>query len=210
MNQPDIRTSCSFVGNPGSSAIILAGGRSSRMKADKSLLSVSGTPLIQVVAQNIQPYFQEIIISAKSREPFAFLPYRVAVDQQPGQGPLMGILCGLEASLTSVNFVIACDIPQIDGDFLRHMMSFANEYEIVVPVSGTDHYEPILAFYNKILVGRINELLHRNRRKIIELFPLAKVKYVPFEKETWYYNLNTLEDYENYVQLRNDVNHVGG
>jgi molybdenum cofactor guanylyltransferase len=185
------------------SAVILAGGKSTRMKEDKALLDISGVPLIRAVARNIESYFREIIISAYSKETYGFLPYRIVVDKEPGQGPLMGILCGLEASSNPVNFVIACDIPEIDTSFLREMIPFTDDYEIVVPVSGknNDNFEPLFAFYNKSLIPRIENLLNRRIRKIIELFALAKVKYIPFEgdKKGWYHNLNTASDYKNYL-----------
>ena len=51
-------------------AIILAGGRSARMNEIKALLPLSDVRLIERIAQNIDPYFEEILISAHSRETF--------------------------------------------------------------------------------------------------------------------------------------------
>jgi molybdopterin-guanine dinucleotide biosynthesis protein A len=181
------------------SAIILAGGKSARMKENKALLPIQGVPLIQRISQNLENYFQEIIISAQSGQLFDFLPYRLVVDEQPDQGPLMGIFCGLEASANPVNFLIACDIPEIDIPFLLRMMAYANQYEIVVPMTGEDKYEPLFAFYNKSVIPRIKDLLKQQTRKINKLFPLAQVKYIPLENTGWYYNLNSSEDYRRYV-----------
>jgi molybdopterin-guanine dinucleotide biosynthesis protein A len=181
------------------SAIILAGGKSARMKENKALMPIQGVPLIQRISQNLENYFQEIIISAQSMELFDFLPYRVVVDEQPDQGPLMGILCGLEASANPINFVIACDIPEINIPFLHRMMVYTNQYEIVVPVSGEDKYEPLFAFYNKSVIHRIKNHLKQQLRQINKLFPLAQVKYIPLENTGWYYNLNSSEDYRRYM-----------
>ena len=183
------------------SAIILAGGKSSRMNEDKALIPISGVPLVQSVARQMETYFQEVIVSVHSLEPFRFLPYPLVPDKYPGQGPFMGILCGLEASSHDVNFVIACDIPEIDFEFIHYMQSFTDEYEIVVPVSGEDHYEPLFAFYNKSLLPRIEDLLFKQKkRKILEIFPIAKVKYIPFHGEGWYHNLNTESDLKLYLK----------
>lgn len=184
------------------SAIILAGGKSARMKENKALLPIQGVPLIQKIGRNLEHHFHEIIISAQSAELFDFLPYRVAVDEQPGQGPLMGVLCGLEASSNPINFVIACDIPEIDVPFLDRMISYTNQYEIVVPVSGEDKYEPLFAFYNKSVVPRIKDLLKQKIRQINKLFPLTKTKYIPLENIGWYYNLNSSEDFRRYIQSK--------
>jgi molybdopterin-guanine dinucleotide biosynthesis protein A len=187
------------------SAIILAGGRSRRMKEAKALLPVDGIPLIQVIARRIEPYFGEIIISAgdHSRESLAFLPYRIVLDKEPDRGPLMGILSGLEAARTPVNFVIACDIPEVDTEFLQRLMVHALDHEIVVPVSGENKYEPLFAFYHKDLAPRIQDLLDRGIGKIIELYSLARVKYIRMEGRGWYRNLNTRGDYREYLKTRN-------
>jgi molybdopterin-guanine dinucleotide biosynthesis protein A len=182
------------------SAIILAGGKSARMKENKAFLPIQGIPLIQRIGQNLEHHFQEIIISAQSLELFDFLPYRVVTDEQPDQGPLMGILGGLEASANPVNFLIACDIPEIDIPFLQEMMAYTNQFEIVVPMSGEDKYEPLFAFYNKSLIPRIKNLLNQHTRQVNKLFPLAQVKYIPLENTGWYYNLNSTEDYRRYVK----------
>jgi molybdopterin-guanine dinucleotide biosynthesis protein A len=182
------------------SAIILAGGKSARMKENKAFLPIQGIPLIQRIGQNLEHHFQEIIISAQSLELFDFLPYRVVTDEQPDQGPLMGILGGLEASANPVNFLIACDIPEIDIPFLQEMMAYTNQFEIVVPMSGEDKYEPLFAFYNKSLIPRIKNLLNQHTRQVNKLFPLTQVKYIPLENTGWYYNLNSTEDYQRYVK----------
>jgi len=66
------------------SAIILAGGKSKRMGGDKALLQVSGLRLIEKIARDIEPYFQEIIIitSINSVEMYRFLPFPVVTDKE--------------------------------------------------------------------------------------------------------------------------------
>ena len=183
----------------GASAIILAGGKSSRMKMDKALLPVSGIPLIEKVAGTIESYFDEIIISAQTEKMYEFLPYPVVADSRQGQGPLMGIYSGLKASSNQINFVVACDIPVVDITFIQHLKSFTNDYEIVVPVTGDGLYEPLFAFYHRNLIPRIEALLSQHIRKVIELYPLATVKEVTMENNNWYFNLNTEEDYQRFL-----------
>lgn len=184
------------------SAVILAGGRSLRMEEDKSLLMVSGLRLIEKITRDISPYFREIIISANSEtmDRYSFLPFRVVVDKEPGQGPLRGILTGLQTSAHPVNFVMACDIPEINVPFLQKMMTFTGQYDIVVPVTSEGIYEPLFAFYHRRLIPHIDTLLEMGVRKVIELFPLCRVKYIQMEARDWYYNLNTIEDYQRYIK----------
>lgn len=185
------------------SAIILAGGKSKRMNGNKALLPVlGGGTLIEKIAGNIEPYFNEILIVAQSREAFDFLSYRIIVDEEPNMGPLMGILSGLRASSNNVNFVIACDIPEINLTFLEEMISYTDKYSIVVPITGENKFEPLLAFYNKNLIARIEELIRQDQRKVRYIFSKCQTKYIPMENNGWYHNLNTVENYNDYVSIR--------
>lgn len=185
-------------------AIILAGGKSTRMgnTENKALLQITGTHLIEKITRTLEPHFKEIIISTttETASKYTFLPYRTAVDEEPDQGPLMGILTGLRASNRPVNFVMACDIPEIDLPFIQTMTAFTTQFDIVVPVTGKDKYEPLFAFYHRRVIPKIRELLNRRVRKAIELFTLCRVKYIPLGKNDWFYNLNTITDYERYVK----------
>lgn len=182
------------------SAIILAGGKSTRMNGNKALLPVCGLPLIEKIAKEINPYFGEVLIGVQSRQPFDFLSYRVVIDEKLNSGPLMGILSCLRASRNKINFVIACDIPEINFPFLEKMISFAKNYDIVVPFSGENKYEPLFALYNKILIPAIEGLLDQNLKKISRLFPKCRTKYLPMQNNGWFYNLNTMENYQEYLK----------
>lgn len=185
-------------------AIILAGGKSTRMKEaeDKALLEIAGTHLIEKITRSLEPHFNEIIISTTTEtiSNYSFLPYRIIEDKKTNQGPLMGILTGLQASNHPVNFVMACDIPEINLPFIQTMKTFTPQYDIVVPVTGKEKYEPLFALYHHRVIPKIEELLNRRIKKVIELFPLCRVKYIPLEKNNWFYNLNTFSDYERYVK----------
>jgi molybdopterin-guanine dinucleotide biosynthesis protein A len=185
------------------SAIILAGGKSARINENKALLPVSGITIIEKIINDIEPYFGEILISAQSRELFDFLPHRIVVDEKLNAGPLMGILSGLRASKNAVNFVIACDIPEVNFNFIEKLNSYTNEYDIVVPVSGKNKFEPLFAFYNKNLIAKIEELLIQKQNKISKLFQKCQTKYIPMENNEWYYNLNSIENYKIYLENMN-------
>jgi len=185
------------------SAIILAGGKSTRMKGNKALLPICGLTLIEKIARDIEPYFGEILIGTQSPELFNFLPYRVVGDEKLNAGPLMGILSCLRVSRNEINFVIACDIPEISLPFLGKMISFAKNYDIVIPYSGKNKLEPLFALYCKKLIPIIEKLLNQNARKISPLFQKCRTKYVPMQDTGWFYNLNNLENYQEYLKIQN-------
>jgi len=181
-------------------AIILAGGRSSRMGADKSLLPVDGQPIIERICERLAGRFDQILISANEPEKLAFLGLEVIPDRIPGQGPLMGIASALEASTSELNFVVACDIPRIHIGFVEEMLAEAETSgaDVVVPTTGSEEYEPLFAVYRKSALEAINKVLASGGRRISDIFAQCRVKYIKLTDKEWLRNLNTPAEYEEF------------
>jgi len=179
-------------------AIIMAGGSNSRIGCEKALLPVNGRPMIEHIYNQLRPYFEQIIISAGEPDKFNFIDARVVRDRVPGQGPLMGIASAMQASGNDLNFVIACDIPNINISFLKRLLRESKDFEAVIPVSGEDKYEPLFAVYREALLEAMNSTLAAGKRKIMQALEGRRVKYLPLDNPDWLRNLNTMDDYIEY------------
>ncbi len=179
-------------------AIILAGGSSGRMGADKSMLPIKTKPIIECICEQLRGSFEQILISANKADKLAFLGFEIVPDRQTGQGPLMGIASALEASENELNFVVACDIPDIDLTFVRRLLAEAKEADIVVPAADdNEKLEPLFAVYRKSALGAINEVLSSGGRKISDVFSRCNVRYIKVEAGQ-ITNLNTMDEYEQF------------
>jgi len=185
------------------SAIILAGGQSRRMQREKSLLPVNGRTLIESLIAQIGPFFSEIIVSAAAKDKFAFLNLPLVADEVPGQGPLMAIMSALRVSNHDINFVLACDIPFIHIPFLQKILSLAQTNDIVVPHYRDGKFEPLFAAYHRGIIPLIEKQVKKNDLKISRLFPLCRTKFVNMDKQKWFRNLNTFEEYHDYLRQKN-------
>ncbi len=182
-------------------AIILAGGKSSRMGYhDKSLLPVNDKPIISHIAKQLEGHFDEIIIGANDPGKYAFLARRIVPDLKKDKGPLMGICSCLKASQNEVNFITACDIPEMNLGLIQDMISLAGNADIVMPVKEGDKVEPLYAVYKKSVALKAENILKNNGRRITELFDHCKVKYVCLHNAQWYQNLNTKDAYLEYIK----------
>lgn len=179
-------------------AIIMAGGASRRMGTDKSLLQIGGRPIIQRTCEQLVTCFEQILISANDADKYAFLGFQIVPDKIPDQGPLMGIASALEVSANELNFVIACDIPQIELRNVRRVITEAvnSDADIIIPVTNEGKYEPLFAVYRRSLVRTINEVLSSGGRKISDVFESCKVKEVNLKGSL--VNLNTMPEYEKF------------
>jgi molybdopterin-guanine dinucleotide biosynthesis protein A len=175
------------------SAAILAGGRSSRMGRDKSLLPVNGTPLIHRIHEQLLDRFDDILISTNEPDKYACLGAGTVADLVPGNGPLMGIASAVQAARHERVFVTACDIPVIDLDTVVRMLVLARDFDCVIPLSSTG-YEPLFAVYRKSVVPAMREALAAGERRVSTVFPLVRTRFFPLGRAPWYRNLNTADD----------------
>lgn len=195
-----------MVGRKKATAIILAGGKSSRMGQDKALLPIGNIPLIQHIINQLQGHFDELIIGANNPQLYAFTGLKVVPDLERDKGPLMGIYSCLLASSNEVNFITAGDIPEMNIMLIHSMISLASDYDIVVPVTESGYYEPLFAIYQKRMHKKAQQLLNGNNRRIIDLINGANIKTVDFKGSAWLQNLNKKEDYLHYLKSRVDNN----
>ena len=184
-------------------AIIMAGGESTRMGADKSMLPVEGKPIIEHIYNQLKPNFNQILISSNDVSKYDFIDAKVVPDRLPGCGSLMGIASAMKISDNDLNFVIACDIPLIDFDLVRIMLRQCRRCDAVIPKTAKSHYEPLFAVYTKSILAAIEGALASGDNKIMNALSACKVKHIDLIEAGQLQNLNTMDDYEEFVNKNN-------
>lgn len=173
------------------------------MQWDKALLPAPEGTIIEHILNQLEEHFSEVLISVSSREKFTFLKRRLIVDEKPGEGPMMGIKTVLQASKNEKNFVIACDIPDIDFGFLQRLIREAEHSDIALPISPEGWQEPLFAVYAKAVLPEMEKLLDAGILSLLPLFERCVVQYVSIGENTWFKNLNTRKDYEDFLKQKN-------
>ena len=105
----------------GVAAIILAGGKSSRMGRPKALVTFGEQPLIAHLVRLLQQLFNKIIIVAAPEHELPDLQATVVRDELPFQGPVGGIYYGLRAAGEESAFVTSCDAPFLKRPIAKHI-----------------------------------------------------------------------------------------
>ena len=187
-------------------AMILAGGKSSRMGFDKQLLKIDERRLMDNLAQKLSKEFEEIIIVTNRPELYIGLSHIITMDILKDKGPLGGIHAGLVKSSSEYAFVVACDMPNINMEYVRFMKSKTKLDSMGCVTKFGKWIEPFSSFYSVEMIQHIEKYLATNRRSInglIDDFHITCIeekearKYSP----SWdmFLNLNTKEDLENYL-----------
>lgn len=189
-------------------AIILAGGKSSRMGFDKQFMEVNQDRLMDIVINKLKEEFEEIIIVTNKPEGYYKNQYIVTKDIIKGKGPLSGIHAGLKLSSSKYAFVVACDMPHINLDYIRYMKEFIGNKNIDGCVTKYGELvEPFNGFYSKGIIEDIEKHLLNQRRSVNSLLKELNIKYVEESKArefspNWdmFINLNTQEDLIGYLK----------
>lgn len=189
------------------SIVVLAGGQSSRMGENKSLLPMSGKTMIEHILAQLQPWTDDLFIGANNPDTYSFTGLPVIKDRTPGCGPLMGIASCLEAARHERMLVVACDIPEIPPSFIQRLVRESTEVDVVMPLDAEGRAEPLLAVYSKKALPAMHAMLERGARRVVSIvsrqalaeFGLS-VKYVDLGNAPWYRNVNTKEEYHRIKQ----------
>jgi molybdenum cofactor guanylyltransferase len=129
------------------SAILMAGGLSRRMGADKATLLVAGKPLWQrqfQVLSGMRPV--ALWVSARDTLPWCPAGVEVVVDKTPSRGPLSGVAAALGRLQTSHLLVLAIDLPEMTTEHLRKLWGLSQPGTGVIPLNG-GYFEPLCAIY---------------------------------------------------------------
>lgn len=188
---------------PPVTALLLVGGASRRMKQNKAFLPLGQETLIQHLLKALDSIMSEIIICCAAPEPYRFLGRRMALDRFKGEGPMVAIEAGLKLSRTDLNFIMACDIPDIDRDLWQQLLLRALSCDIAVPQHPNGFYDPLFAFYHRRTLPLISSLLDQGERQILQVYPLCHTEALPLREGYKLWNLNTPEEYRTYLGLKN-------
>ncbi len=188
-------------------AIILAGGKSSRMGFDKQFLKIDETRLMNLVISKLEEEFDEIIIVTNKPDEYNEFSQKIRTDIITGRGPLSGIHSGLREASSEYAFVIPCDMPNINIDYVRYMKKVIEDKDVDVCVTKIkDNVEPLHGFYSKRIIDSIEKHLLSNERSINSLITNLKTHYIE-ELEVMEFslnkdifkNLNTKEDLDDFL-----------
>jgi molybdopterin-guanine dinucleotide biosynthesis protein A len=110
---------------PAVSGIVLAGGESRRMGADKGLTLLQGRPLVEHVIERLEPQVRDIVISANApgyeRFGHPVIGDRIAEPNGSRAGPLAGLHAAMSVVTQPMVAVVPCDAPFIPVDYVRRL-----------------------------------------------------------------------------------------
>lgn len=182
-------------------AVILAGGRSSRLHQEKSLLVIEGESLLTRTLELVRGIFlHSLLVTSKAeiRAEFPFCP--TVEDEFASCGPLAGIHAALQRALTDSIFVFACDMPRLDPTMIKRQINCYDRLpcDILIPRHSRG-LEPLHAIYHRHCLPFIEANLRKGINPVRSFFPYVAVRYYQTRKCDCFFNINTQQDLDRVI-----------
>ena len=185
--------------------VILAGGKSSRMKEDKALLPLGDADtIIEYQYERLKPYFKKLYISSKN-DKFSFHADLI-LDESDIFSPMVALKRILETIDEEKVFIITVDTPFVTKSTIEKIINNSDDYEITV--AKTEKIHNLCGLFTKSLYSKISNLLEQNIHKVNYLLRESRTNYIEFSDEKEFANLNTPEEYKNAIKLISKLNNT--
>lgn len=195
---------------PKLSAIILSGGRATRMGGlDKGLVQLQNKPLIQHVIERLVPQADEILINA-NREIQQYKSFNLPVlqDDDPSYiGPLAGFSSGLAHCQYDYLLTTPCDSPLLPNDLANRLMtSLINKSADIAVAKSDGNAHPVFSLMHKSVLPSLLAYINSGGRKVSAWQKTLRYIEVEFDDcSEAFINLNTFEEVNTLaLKLSND------
>ena len=191
-------------------AIALSGGKSSRMRRDKALLEINGENLLFRTCRTALQIADSVYVVARSQEQYqqaiadSLNPIHVVLDRK-FEGALVGFWQGLKAIAEPTDWILllACDLPNIQGDVLQTLASKLEDLPenaiAYLPryLDGDDRkqWEPLCGFYRWGCQDSLAEFIEKGGRSFQKWLGDREVIEISNLPLSMLFNCNTPEDF---------------
>jgi len=177
--------------------VIFAGGKSSRMGVDKALLPFRGfDTLTEFQLSKFSSSFKKVYIGCKDKTKFDFeADFIEDLKEYKDSAPHVGLISAFETLDSDKIAVLSVDVPFFETKHFGKLYKHLGNHEAVVAKSPQGK-QPLCAIYKNTILPTLKELTKEKKYRFAYLFEKIDVKFVEFEDEGVFTNLNTPEDYE--------------
>ena len=190
-------------------ALLLTGGKSSRMGKDKAYLEYVGKPQLNRAYDLLKKKVSDVRVSCKSKEDYPGFDENVYLeDRFDGFGPLGGILTAISEDAQSAWLVMAVDLPFVDDSVLDHLLENRNPFKTATAFKSNfkEFPEPLFTIYEPQARHNIFKFLGLGYSCPRKVLINSTVEELEQQNPRWLDNGNTPEEYEEICKVLENGN----
>ena len=176
--------------------VILAGGKSSRMKEDKCFLLYKNTTLIQYQYNRLKKLFPKVYISSKTNK-FDF-ECDLILDHEDDYSPLIALDSIIKNIYENKFFLITVDTPNVSLNSIEKIIQNSKNYDINIASTNNNKHN-LCGIFSSNIKEQIQIMLKNGNHKISELISKVNSTNTFIKDENEFINLNTKEDYQKLI-----------
>lgn len=172
-------------------ALILAGGKSSRMGSDKTLLEFRGLPSItHFLFERLSDIFVDIKIASKQAKFNPELP--LLIDEFDEFAPIF-VIANLDKYYSEPVFIIAADTPFVSAQTIYELANLKAKIAVARDRQFT-HY--LCGFYHPSVSQTARDMIKNGDFRLANLVKICGYESIEFKDFKQFFNINTKADYE--------------
>jgi molybdopterin-guanine dinucleotide biosynthesis protein A len=194
------------------SAVILAGGQSSRMGRPKADLPFAEGTMLDHIVNQMTRVFDDVMVAVatRPRDSSQSIGARIIVDEEPHRGPVSALENALRATQFDRAFVCSCDVPLVSANLARNLCGMLGDDDVLIPrVDGK--LQMLHAVYRKKCAEALATMRNKGEHRLHEIVNFAKARIVPEDEIRAldpellsFFNVNTPEDYQRALKLMDE------
>ena len=192
MSRPN--ASSDAIDRPAITAVVLCGGRATRLGGvEKPLTDLGGKPLLAHVIARLEPMVDGFVLSVgRDAERYEQFGYPQVADDEPGQGPLAGIVSALALANTPWILTTPADTPFLPANLVAALAPACTRRGAAV-VSAGGHRQNLSMLLDHRAAASLAEFYHSGGRAVHRWLVANDIDEVEFPKDG-FFNINTPED----------------
>ena len=182
--------------------VIFAGGKSSRMGEDKSLLPFGGfSTLTEFQYSRLSKIFKTIYISCKDKSKFDFNANYIEDIPSETFAPTAGFVAIYQTLKENSFFALSVDAPFVsDIEIVKIIEADRDDADATIAKTAFGN-QPMCGIYHRSLDNKFKKMLEDDNHKLGFLLKSSKTTFVNFDNEKPFLNLNHPHEYEEALKL---------
>lgn len=176
--------------------ILFAGGKSSRMGEDKSLLPFGGfSTLSEYQYHRLSRLFPTVAISTKTADKFSFEARFILDPEGSDYAPTAGFVSAFRELSEDRLMILSVDTPFVDEKIFQVLLDADDAQFDAVIARTAEGTHPLCGIYHRSLLEEFERMLRERDHRLGKLLSLKHTRYVEFEDKASFANLNHPHEY---------------